>query len=39
MERPGQESPAGGRGEQDIRLTVLAALALRYLAADRSRPW
>ena len=28
-----------GREEQDIRLAVLAELALRYLARDRGRPW
>jgi curved DNA-binding protein CbpA len=38
VEGPGQESPPG-RDEQDIRLAVLAGLALRYLAADRGRPW
>jgi hypothetical protein len=30
---------AGGREEQDIRLAVLAELALRYLAAGQGRPW
>jgi curved DNA-binding protein CbpA len=34
-----QASPAAGRDMQDIRLAVLAELALRYLAADRGRPW
>ncbi len=32
-------APAGGRDEQDIRLAVLAGLALRYLARDWDRPW
>ena len=31
--------PAAGRDEEDIRLAVLADLALRYLARDRGRPW
>jgi curved DNA-binding protein CbpA len=39
VEGPGPQSPAGGRDEQDIRLAVLAGLALRYLAAERGRPW
>jgi curved DNA-binding protein CbpA len=30
---------APGRGEEDIRLAVLAELVLRYLARDRGRPW
>jgi DnaJ domain len=30
---------AGGWDEEDIRLAVLAQLALRYLARDRGRPW
>ena len=34
-----RESPAGSRDEEDIRLAVLAGLALRYLARDRGRPW
>ncbi len=25
--------------DEDVRLTLLAELALRYLAADRGRPW
>jgi len=32
-------SPPGGWDEQDLRLAVLAELALRYLAAGRGRPW
>ena len=39
VEGPSQESPAGGRDEADIRLAVLAGLALRYLARDRGRSW
>jgi curved DNA-binding protein CbpA len=39
VEGPSQESPAGGRDEEDIRLAVLAGLVLRYLARDRGRPW
>jgi curved DNA-binding protein CbpA len=32
-------SPPDGWDEQDLRLAVLAELALRYLAAGRGRPW
>ena len=42
VECPRQAPPAGGRDEQDMeemRLAVLAELARRYLARDRSRPW
>ena len=39
VERPRSAPPAGGRDEQDVRLAVLAELALRYLAAGRDRPW
>jgi DnaJ domain len=31
--------PAGGWDEEDIRLAVLAGVALRLLARDRERPW
>ncbi len=31
--------PAGGRDEEEIRLAVLAGLALRYLAWDWDGPW
>jgi curved DNA-binding protein CbpA len=31
--------PAGGRGDDEMRLAVLAGLALRWLARDRGRPW
>jgi curved DNA-binding protein CbpA len=39
VEGPRQAPPAGGWDEQDVRLAVLAGLALRYLARDRRRPW
>jgi curved DNA-binding protein CbpA len=39
VDGPRAAPPAGGRDEQDIRLAVLAELALRYLARDRGRPW
>ena len=39
VEGPGRESSAGGQNEEDIRLAVLAGLALRYLARERGRPW
>jgi len=39
VEGPRPAPPAGGRDEEDVRLALLAALALRYLAADRGRPW
>ena len=39
VEGPRPAPPAGGRDEEDIRLAVLAGLALRYLARDRGRPW
>ncbi|HEU5389248.1 MAG TPA: J domain-containing protein [Streptosporangiaceae bacterium] len=33
-------APAGeGRDQEDIRLALLAELALRYLPRDRGRPW
>ena len=38
VEGPRQASRAGGWDEEDIRLAVLAQLALRYLARDRGRP-
>ena len=31
--------PGDGWDEEDIRLAVLAELALRLLAGDRGRPW
>jgi curved DNA-binding protein CbpA len=31
--------PAGGRDKEDLRLAVLAGLALRYLARDRGELW
>ena len=39
VEGPRQASPPAGWDEQDIRLAVLAELALRYLALGRGRPW
>jgi curved DNA-binding protein CbpA len=39
VEGPRPAPPAGGRDEEDIRLALLAGLALRYLAASRGRPW
>ena len=39
VEGPRPAPPAAGWDEEDIRLAVLAGLALRYLARDRGRPW
>jgi curved DNA-binding protein CbpA len=42
VEGPSPASPASGRDEEameEMRLAVLAELALRYLAGDRGRPW
>jgi hypothetical protein len=39
VEGPRPARPADGWDEEDIRLAVLAELALRYLARDRGRPW
>ena len=39
VEGPRQAPPAGGWDEQDVRLAVLAGLALRSLARDWGRPW
>jgi len=39
VEAPRPAPPAGGWDEEDIRLAVLAELALRCLARDRGRPW
>ena len=39
VEGPRPAPPAGGWDEQDVRLAVLAGLALRYLARDRDRRW
>ena len=36
---PARHRQADGWDEEDIRLAVLAGLALRYLARDRGRPW
>ena len=39
VEGPRPAPPADGWDEEDIRLALLAGLALRYLARDRGRPW
>jgi curved DNA-binding protein CbpA len=39
VESPRHAPRAGGWDEEDIRLALLAELALRLLAADRGRPW
>jgi curved DNA-binding protein CbpA len=39
VERPRAASPPEIWDEEDVRLAVLAGLALRYLAAERGRPW
>ena len=39
VDGPYPARPAPGRDEEDLRLAVLAELALRYLARDRGRPW
>jgi curved DNA-binding protein CbpA len=39
VEGPYPAPAAGGRDEQEIRLALLATLALRYLARDRDWPW
>jgi curved DNA-binding protein CbpA len=39
VEGPRPAPPTGGWDEEDVRLAVLAELALRYLARDRGRPW
>jgi curved DNA-binding protein CbpA len=39
VEGPRPAPPEGGWEEQDIRLAVLAELALRLLATGRGRPW
>jgi DnaJ domain len=39
VERPGAAPPAGGWDEEDIRLAVLAELALRYLTREWEGPW
>ena len=38
-EGPRLAPPAEGWDEEELRLAVLAGLALRYLARDRGRPW
>jgi curved DNA-binding protein CbpA len=39
VDGPHPAPPASGRDEEDLRLAVLAELALRYLARGRGRPW
>ena len=39
VEGPHRAPAPGRRDEQEIRLAVLAGLALRYLARDRDWPW
>ena len=39
VDGPHPAPPPDGWDEDDIRLAVLAELALRYLARDRGRPW
>ena len=39
VEGPRPAPPTGGWDEQDVRLAVLAGLALRYLARERDRRW
>ena len=39
VDGPRPAPPSGSWDEEDVRLAVLAVLALRYLAADRGRPW
>ena len=39
VEGPRQAPRAGGWNEEDIRLAVLARLALLYLTRDQGRPW
>ncbi len=39
VEGPRPALPADGWDGEDIRLAVLAELALRYLARDRGRLW
>ena len=36
---PGPGPRAGSRDQEDVRLALLAELALRYLARDQGRPW
>jgi hypothetical protein len=36
---PGPVPRAGSRDQEDVRLALLAELALRYLARDQGRPW
>jgi hypothetical protein len=39
VESPHRAAESGRRDEEEIRLAMLAGLALRYLARDRDWPW
>ena len=39
VEGPRPAPPSDSWDEEDVRLALLAELALRYLARDRGRPW
>jgi hypothetical protein len=39
VDGPGPAPPGASWDEEEVRLAVLAELALRYLAWDRGRPW
>lgn len=39
VEDPRGAAAPAGRDEQELRLAILARLALRYLARDRDQPW
>jgi curved DNA-binding protein CbpA len=39
VDGPRPAPPSDSWDEEDVRLALLAELALRYLARDRSRPW
>jgi hypothetical protein len=39
VEGPRPAPPSDSWDEEDVRLALLAGLALRYLARDRGRPW
>ena len=39
VEGPRRVPAPGGRDEEEIRLAILAELALRYLAWDWDQPW
>jgi DnaJ domain len=39
VEGPRGAAAPAGRGEQELRLAIVAGLALRYLAGDWDQPW